>query len=166
MQRKTHWDNIFKTKDYTQVLWHENSPKISLGLIEKYVENKESRIIDVGCGVSFLADKLIKNGYKNITLLDISVTSLDIVKKRLGVNEDIPKYICQDILNFNSLDEFDIWHDRAVFHFLLLKRERIKYFERLKESLKSGTVAIINTFCTGGETQCAGLETMQYDKEK
>ncbi|MEE8589269.1 MAG: methyltransferase domain-containing protein, partial [Sulfurimonadaceae bacterium] len=118
--RQSHWDNIFKTKDYTQVLWHQNSPTISLDLIQSH-SNKDDAIIDVGCGASFLVDKLIDKGYKNITLLDTSIASLDIVKKRLANNADIPTYICSDIMHFSPSQKFNIWHDRAVFHFLLLK---------------------------------------------
>ncbi|WP_373035149.1 methyltransferase domain-containing protein [Sulfurimonas sp.] len=164
--RNLHWDNIFKTKDYTQVLWHQDSPEISLRLIKEINADKNSSIIDVGCGASLLVDKLLENGYKGITLLDTSDTSLNIVKKRLGSDADVPKYICSDIMNFSSSNKFNIWHDRAVFHFLVLKKERVKYFEVLQNSLKPGGIAIINTFSIDGPTQCAGLDIVQYDREK
>ncbi|PHQ65605.1 MAG: methyltransferase type 11 [Sulfurimonas sp.] len=164
--RETHWDNIFKTKDYRQVLWHQNSPDMSLELIEKSNIEKDSSIIDVGCGASYLVDKLLEDGYKDITLLDTSNTSLKIVKERLGSYADIPKYRCSDIMNFESSKKFDLWHDRAVFHFLVLKKERAKYFEVLQNTLKVGAIAIINTFATDGPTQCAGLDIVQYDREK
>lgn len=163
--RQTHWDTLFQTKDYTQVLWHQESPAISLHLINKYV-SKENFIIDVGCGASFLVDNLLEYGYKNLALLDTSHISLEIVKKRLQENAFIPTYICSDILNFKSSTKFNIWHDRAVFHFLLQKKEREKYFEVLKESLYLGSVAIISTFRVGGQTQCAGLDIVQYDEGK
>jgi arsenite methyltransferase len=163
--RQTHWDTLFRTKDYTQVLWHQESPIISFNLIIEYA-SKEDFIIDVGCGASFLVDNLIECLYKNLTLLDISQTSLEIVKKRLQENGSIPTYICSDILNFQSSKKFNIWHDRAVFHFLLQKNERDKYFEILKDSLHLGGVAIISTFRVGGQTQCAGLDIVQYDEDK
>lgn len=163
--RESHWDNIFKTKDYTQVLWHQSSPDVSLELISTYGQ-KDDNIIDVGCGTSFLVDSLIEHGYKNISLLDTSRTSLDIVKNRLGTKSEIAKYVCSDILNFATTEKFNIWHDRAVFHFLLLKKERIGYFEILKKSLTPNAIAIINTFSVGGQTECAGLEIIQYDYEK
>lgn len=164
-KRQSHWDNIFKTKDYTQVLWHQNSPTVSLDLITTY-SNKDDAIIDVGCGASFLVDKLINKGYKNITLLDTSKTSLDIVKKRLTDKANTPTYICSDIMHFSPSQTHNIWHDRAVFHFLLLKEERANYFEVLKKSLVSGGTAIISTFCVGGQTMCAGLDIVQYDHKK
>ncbi|NOR58116.1 MAG: methyltransferase domain-containing protein [Sulfurimonas sp.] len=164
--REAHWDNIFKTKDYTQVLWHQNSPDMSLDLIKSSNIGKDSSIIDVGCGASFLVDKLVEDGYKDITLLDTSTTSLEIVKERLGSHAHITEYICSDIMNFESSKKFDLWHDRAVFHFLLSTKERAKYFEVLQNSLKSGAIAIINTFATDGPTKCAGLDIVQYDKEK
>ncbi|EDZ63007.1 protein containing Methyltransferase type 11 domain [Sulfurimonas gotlandica GD1] len=164
--REAHWDNIFKTKDYTQVLWHQNSPDKSLDLIKKSNIGKKSSIIDVGCGASYLVDKLVEDGYKDITLLDTSATSLEIVKGRLWSHADIVEYICSDIMNYESSKKFDIWHDRAVFHFLVLKKERAKYFEVLQNSLQSGAIAIINTFATDGPIQCAGLDIVQYDKEK
>ncbi|MGB5964682.1 MAG: methyltransferase domain-containing protein [Sulfurimonadaceae bacterium] len=163
--RQSHWDNVFKTKDYKKVLWHQNSPTVSLELITRY-STQDDAIIDVGCGASFLVDRLIDKGYKNITLLDTSKTSLDIVKSRLATNADIPTYICSDIMHFEPSQQFNIWHDRAVFHFLLLKKERVNYFETVMESLVSGGIAIISTFRVGGQTQCAGLDILQYDHNK
>lgn len=163
--RKEHWESIFKTKDYTQVLWHQETPKTSFMLIEQYA-NKDDLIIDVGCGASLLVDMLIDNGYKNITLLDTANTSLDIVKNRLLHRSTLPDYHCSDIMHFKTSQKFHLWHDRAAFHFLLLKKERIHYFEVLNESLLSGGVAIINTFSIGGQEQCAGLDIVQYDSEK
>lgn len=163
--RKSHWDNIFETKDYTKVLWHQSLPTLSLELINEY-SKKDDFIVDAGCGASLLVDNLIDSGYKNITLIDTSKTSLDIVKSRLGENSNIPSYICSDIMNFSSDKKFNIWHDRALFHFLLLKKERNNYFEILKDSLVSGGVAIINTFSIDGDSICAGLNTLQYDDKK
>lgn len=163
--RQGHWDTLFKTKDYTKVFWHQSSPTVSLTLINTYAK-KEDKIIDVGCGASLLVDNLIDEGYKNITLLDTSETSLEIVKERLAEKAGIPKYICSDIMNFSPADTYDIWHDRAVFHFLLLKKERAKYFDIVKDCLISGATAILSTFAVGGQTQCAGLDIVQYDAKK
>ncbi len=160
--REKHWDTLFKTKDYTQVLWHQETPKTSLMLIEHYAR-KDDFIIDVGSGASLLVDMLIDDGYENITLLDTSKTCLDIVKNRLSDRSDIPNYICSDIMHFTTIKKFNVWHDRAVFHFLLLEKERKKYFEVLQESLIPGGIAIINTFSVGGEIQCAGLDIVPYN---
>ena len=138
---------------------------MSLELINKYA-CKDDEIIDVGCGASLLVDNLIEQEYKNITLLDTSNTSLDIVKKRVANNASIPTYICSDVLDFKSDKQFNIWHDRAVFHFLLNKKDREKYFEILQNSLASDGTAIISTFAIGSDKQCAGLDIVQYDYEK
>lgn len=162
---QAHWENIFETKDYTKVLWHQNNPTVSLELITRY-SNQDDNIIDVGCGASFLVDRLIDRGYKNITLLDTSKRSLDIVRERLANKAEIPTYICSDIMHFEPPQQFDIWHDRAVFHFLLHKNERATYFEKVLKSLATGGTAFISTFRVGGQTQCAGLEIIQYDHDK
>ncbi len=158
--RENHWNGVFQSAEYTQVLWHQNLPTHSLGLISKYSDNS-ANIIDAGCGASFLVDNLLENGYKNITLLDTAKTSLDIVKNRVQ-NEQI-NYVCKDILNFQADKKFNIWHDRAVFHFLLTLKERQKYFEILQNSLKDDSYAIISTFALDGEMKCAGLYTVAYD---
>jgi len=161
--RKKHWDTIFKTADYTQVLWHQTTPSKSIEYIKKYTK-VDANIIDVGCGASYFVDNLLKDGYKNITLLDTSKTSLDIVKNRVD-NKNV-QFVCNDVLNFNTNIKFDIWHDRAVFHFLLSKKERKQYFEALNNVLKSKGIAIISTFEIDGPIQCAGLDIVQYNHEK
>jgi len=161
--RKKHWEDIFKTADYTQVLWHQEIPKESLSYTKKYASLNAS-IIDVGCGASCLVDNLLLDGYKNITLLDTSSMSLDIVKKR--VKKDTLECICEDVLNYKINKKFDLWHDRAVFHFLLKEKERKSYFENLQSHLKSNCVAVISTFAINSETKCAGLDIVQYDIKK
>ncbi|HFU76303.1 MAG TPA: class I SAM-dependent methyltransferase [Arcobacter sp.] len=163
VRREKHWDNIFQNADYTQVLWHQNSPKKSADIIKKYAK-VDTDIIDVGCGASYLVDTLLNDGYKNITLLDTAKTSLNIVQSR--INSDKVQFICDDIVNFKTDEKFDIWHDRAVFHFLLSKKEREEYFKVLDNSLKSKGIAIISTFKVAGPTQCAGLDIVQYDYQK
>ena len=163
--REVHWNNVFNTKDYTQVLWHQKTPDLSLKQIETYAE-KDDFIIDVGCGASLLGDKLIEKGYQNLFLLDASKESIDIVKKRLGDKADIPVFICSDIVNYVPTQQVKVWHDRAMFHFLLNRQDRIKYFEVLKKSLLPNGIAIINTFAIGGEKECAGLNITQYDASK
>lgn len=162
IKRQAHWENIFQTKDHTQVLWHQSSPDKSLELIHRY-SKKEDSLIDVGCGASFLVDRLLEEGYKTITLLDTSKTSLEIVKQR--IKSDSVIYLCDDVLNFKSTQKFALWHDRAVFHFLTTKKERESYFDVLANSLKEGGTAIISTFRVGGPLQCAGLEIVQYNHE-
>ncbi|SFV63164.1 tRNA (adenine57/58-N1)-methyltransferase [hydrothermal vent metagenome] len=161
--REKHWDAIFQTTDYTQVLWHEETPLKSLELIMQY-SKKDNSLIDIGCGASLLVDNLLKNDYKDITLVDTSKTSLEIVKKRVK-NENIT-YVCGDILNFTTQKSFALWHDRAVFHFLLSKKERELYFKVLTDSLKYDGVAVISSFRVNGPMACAGLDIVQYNREK
>jgi len=162
--REKHWDNIFKTVDYTQVLWHQKTPGHSLALIEKYAGQSDA-IIDAGCGASFLVDALLENGYQNITLLDTSKTCLNIVHKRVDAQGTQVKYICSDILNFTSDHLFNLWHDRAVFHFLLQKKQREQYFQIVKNSLPENGFAVISTFAMDGDSKCAGLDVIPYDEE-
>ncbi len=163
---KAHWDNVYSTKDYTQVLWHQRSPDLSLGLIEALRLGKEAAIIDVGCGASLLADRLIEKGYEKLTLLDLSRTSLEILKARLGSAADKAEFVCADVTCFRSTKKFDLWHDRAVFHFLLHANERKAYFEALHAALKDGGKAVISTFSPTGPAMCSGLEIIQYDEQK
>ena len=163
IRREKHWDTIFQKSDYTKVLWHQSFPQKSLETILEHV-SVDAKIIDAGCGASFLVDNLLKNGYQNITLLDTSKTSLDIVKER--IDNDVVRYECSDILNFKREQKFDLWHDRAVFHFLQSEKERKAYFEVLTDHLSPEGMALISTFATDGEMQCAGLDVVQYDHEK
>ena len=162
IKRKKHWDGIFKSVDYTKVLWHQSSPQKSVELIKKYATN-DAEIIDVGCGASYLIDILLSDGYKNITLFDTSKASLDIVKSR--INNAQVQFICNDILNFKTDKKFDIWHDRALFHFLLTKKEREQYFKILNDALKSQAIAIISTFRVDGPLKCSGLDIVQYNHQ-
>jgi len=162
--REKHWDTVFQNSDYTQVLWHQQFPEKSLAYIKHYAHT-HAKIIDVGCGASLLVDNLLQNKYTNITLLDTSKTSLDIVKKRIK-SEGIT-FVCDDIINFITEEaRFDIWHDRAVFHFLLSKKERQKYFDIVLHTLKNQAVAIISTFRVNGPIKCSGLNIVQYDAQR
>ncbi|QOY52957.1 class I SAM-dependent methyltransferase [Candidatus Sulfurimonas baltica] len=164
--RQKHWNDVFIEKDYTQVLWHQNSPVLSLKLIQKYGIADEDAIIDVGCGASFLVDNLIEKNYKNITLLDIAESSLDIVKERLGELGSAVRYKCCDVTQFEATNSFALWHDRAVFHFLLDANDRKKYLKSMYQALKSGGIAVISTFAIDGPQQCCGLDIVQYDAQK
>jgi len=161
-KKEEHWNNVFTNRDYTQVFWHQERPLHSLNLICKYAK-KEDKILDVGAGASYLVEALIENGYENITLLDISSVSQQIVKKRLGNHANIPHYIQSDVLNFKSTQEYDLWHDRALFHFLLEEHEQRCYLDVLENTLVKNGLALINVFGKG-ENSCAGLTTASYDE--
>ena len=164
---KEHWENIYKTKNHKQVGWYQESPDISLELLSKINSQPTQSIIDVGCGASVLVDKLIQQGYKNVTLLDLSEEALSSIKTRLADKGDIPHYLSKDITkNIEFNNSFDIWHDRAVFHFLTNAKDREAYMANLNQSLSPSGHAIIGTFSLNGPNKCSGLDVVQYDENK
>lgn len=134
--------------------------------MQKIRSTPKDAIIDVGCGTSTFVDALIDLGYKNITLLDISSTALEITKKRLGKKAAIPLYRAEDICCFSLKQQFDIWHDRAVFHFLQKEEEQQDYFANLHKSLSLKGHAIIGTFGLNGPDSCTTLPVRQYNEER
>ena len=166
VSRKEHWENIYKTKDHKKVSWHQESPEISLELLSKIHADSSQSIIDVGCGASVLTDKLIEQGYRDITLVDLSEEALSTIKDRLGNEGNIPSYLSQDITKATFIDTFDIWHDRAVFHFLTDLKDRKDYMLTLSKSLSNNGRAIIGTFSINGPNACSGLDVVQYNEEK
>jgi ubiquinone/menaquinone biosynthesis C-methylase UbiE len=164
--KQRHWENVYTTKDMTKVGWYQKEPSISLALLQKIGSKPNDTIIDVGCGVSTLADTLIDLGYRNITLLDISQSALEIVKKRLGTLGDSLHYFTGDVCCFRSEKQFDVWHDRAAFHFLQKKEEQDAYMEILHRSLSPNGHAIIGTFAVDGPESCSALPVQQYNEER
>ena len=164
--KKDHWENIYKTKTHNQVGWYQKSPTISLELLSKINAHPLQSVIDVGCGASGLVDNLITQGYKDITLIDLSEEALSSIKARLADNKDIPKYLCGDITQIKFNRHFDIWHDRAVFHFLTDSHDRKNYISNLEQNLSKTGHAIIGTFSLNGPTTCSGLDIVQYDEAK
>ena len=164
--KKDHWQTIYKNRDYRQVGWYQESPDISLTLLTAIQASPSQSIIDVGCGTSVLVDNLIARGYQKITLLDFSREALALIRARLREHADIPEYLCEDIIkvSFNRL--FDIWHDRAVFHFLTDGQERKHYMATLQKSLSKTGRAIIGTFSVEGPDSCSGLDVVQYNDAK
>ena len=160
MQNKSHWENIYKTKKIDDVSWFQQSPTESLELIEKYSSNNSDKIIDIGCGKSFLADNLLELNYNDITLVDISSNALKEVKVRLK-NRSL-NFIEADILNFNSKDKYHIWHDRAVFHFITDKEGIEKYISLCNKYINNDGILIIGTFAEDGPLKCSGLEIKRY----
>jgi ubiquinone/menaquinone biosynthesis C-methylase UbiE len=164
--KQRHWENVYTTKDMSKVGWYQREPSISLSLLQKIGSTYKDLFIDVGCGVSTLADTLIHLGYRDITLLDISQSALEIVKKRLGASADIPLYRVGDVCAFSSDNLFDVWHDRAVFHFLQKEEEQLAYIETLYRSLAPKGHAIIGTFAVDGPDSCSALPVRQYDEDR
>ncbi len=160
MDNKKHWENIYQKKEIDGVSWYQKVPVESLQLIKKYSISNSDKIIDIGCGKSFLADNLLELNYTDISLVDISSNALKEVKDRLQ-NKSL-NFIETDILNFNSNDKYDIWHDRAVFHFLTEKKEIKRYVKLVNEFSKN---FVVGTFSKSGPLKCSGLNISQYDKD-
>ena len=163
MEKKKHWENIYQTKNIDGVSWYQETPYESIELIKKFSTTDSDMIIDIGCGKSFLADNLLKLNYKNITLVDISLNALKEVKDRL--NNKSLNFIETDVLNLKLERTFDIWHDRAVFHFITNKKSIEKYISLCNEYIGEGGKLIIGTFAEDGPLKCSGLEIKRYSVE-
>ena len=160
MNSKLHWENIYKTKEIDGVSWYQETPTDSLNLIKRFSNNKKDKIIDIGCGKGFLVDNLININYQNITLIDISANALEEVKTR--VNNENVNYIESNVLDFLTESKFDIWHDRAVFHFITDKKGIEKYISLCNKYIDKDGVLIIGAFAEDGPLKCSGLEIKRY----
>lgn len=166
LNRKDHWEEVYTQKTPAQVSWYQTEPVISLDLIASTGISRESKIIDVGGGASVLADKLLDQGFKDLTVLDISSKALDHAKKRLAGKTAAIKWICADITEFEPSEKYDLWHDRAVFHFLTEAGDRKKYVHNMDKALNPGGHIIIAAFAIDGPQKCSGLTVERYDPEK
>ena len=160
MDTRSHWENIYKNKKIDEVSWYEETPLESINLINKFSKNNHDKIIDVGCGKGFLADNLIKLNYTNITLLDISLNALNEINHRLN-NRNV-SFIESNILDFRSKKKFDIWHDRAVFHFITNKKKVKEYVSQCNKHLNKDGILIIGTFAEDGPLKCSGIKIKRY----
>jgi ubiquinone/menaquinone biosynthesis C-methylase UbiE len=166
MNRKQHWETIFGTKQSTQVSWYQPHLDTSLHLIERIAADTAVRIIDVGGGTSTLVDDLLAKGFEQVTVLDISSAALKVAQERLGSRAGDVTWLEADITSVVLPPEhFDIWHDRAVFHFLTDPEDRRKYIDIMKAALKYGGYAVVATFAPDGPQQCSGLDTVRYSPE-
>lgn len=163
-ERKTHWENVFQTKDTSKVSWYQPIPETSLKLIEELNLSKSAKIIEVGAGDSFLGDFLLESGYDDITLLEISEKALDKVKNRLAKKGDNITFLPADVTEFSSTSKYNLWHDRAVFHFLTSKLDVAKYVKNVSDHVVSGGFLIISTFSDKGPKICSDLNVQQYSE--
>ncbi len=166
MNKKSHWEAIYQNKSPSEVSWYQDTPTISLELISACALSNDVEIIDVGGGASTLSDCLLEKGYTHLTVLDLSENALKHSKQRLGEKATLIDWHVEDITEFSAPKRYDIWHDRAVFHFLTDANDRQKYKNVLNASLKKGGYVIIAAFAIGSATRCSGLEIVQYNAEK
>lgn len=163
--RKKHWENIYSTKELENCSWFQPTPITSLEFIEQSGISKSSKIIDIGGGDSFLADSLLEKGYTDISVLDISEAALERAKQRIGDKSNQVKWIVGDAASFIPSEKYDLWHDRAAFHFLTDQNDVNNYAIAAKNALKETGVLIVGTFSENGPKKCSGIEIKQYSEE-
>ena len=163
MQSKAHWEKVYTTKAPDNVSWFQAHAELSMRLIRESCPRRDAAIIDVGGGASTLVDELLDDGYPNVTVLDLSSAALAESRRRLGVRGDTVRWMEADITcaEFEP-HSFDLWHDRAVFHFLTTKKDRIAYVRQVLQAVKPGGHVIMATFGSDGPSQCSGLPVMRY----
>lgn len=161
---KDHWENVYETKSPNEVSWTQKIPQTSLNLIEKVSKDKSSKIIDIGGGDSNLVDFLLEKGFTNISVLDISAKALEKAKTRLEAQAENVDWLITDITEFKTNTKYDVWHDRAAFHFLITEEEIKKYVEIVRSSVSD--TLIIGTFSVNGPQKCSGLPILQYNEER
>ncbi|WP_439585915.1 class I SAM-dependent methyltransferase [Dyadobacter bucti] len=159
---KAHWENIYGTSSPEQLSWTEQKPAHSLALIQDTNTAKDSAIIDIGGGDSLLVDYLLLEGYSDITVLDISAKAIEKAQKRLGAKSEQVTWLVVDILDFTPERQYAIWHDRAVFHFLITAEQKAQY-KRIAENAVAKGHMILGTFSLSGPQKCSGLPVSQYD---
>jgi SAM-dependent methyltransferase len=163
---KTHWETVYRTKRPTEVSWYQPAATRSLELISRAVPDASSRIIDVGGGASTLVDGLLSAGYSNLSVLDVSVTALAEARNRLRDAASRVKWVVADILSAELPEAaFDLWHDRAVFHFLTDAADRSAYIAQVRRAVRPGGYVLVATFADDGPPKCSGLPVSRYSAD-
>lgn len=166
MDVRTHWEKIYSTKAPDQVSWYRPHLETSQTLIKRAATDRTASIIDVGGGESTLVDDLLEQGFQNITVLDVSQAAIDVNKSRLRERAREVHWIVADITQVElEPGAYDVWHDRAVFHFLTAPEQRTAYVRRIARSVRSGGHVIVSTFGPEGPTKCSGLDVVRYDSD-
>lgn len=164
MPAKEHWETIYTVKSPTEVSWYQREAEMSLRLIEQVAPGRTAAVIDVGGGASTLVDTLLDHGYERPTVLDIAASGLAHAQARLGARAGAVQWLCGDVLEAELPEHgFDVWHDRAVFHFLVAEDDRKRYVAQVARAVRPGGHVIMATFAEDGPKKCSGLEVMRYD---
>jgi 2-polyprenyl-3-methyl-5-hydroxy-6-metoxy-1,4-benzoquinol methylase len=161
--RGEHWENVYRTKGEREVSWFQETPSLSLELIRSAGATRHSPIVDIGGGASRLVDAMVDEGYEAVTVLDLSESALVAAKARLGQAAAAVTWIVADVVGWQPRQRYDIWHDRAAFHFLTDAADRSAYVACLHAALRPGGHAIIATFALDGPERCSGLPVVRYD---
>ena len=156
------WEGVYRSKEDAETSWFEHRPQVSLDLIAETGAGKDAAIVDVGAGSSRLVDCLVEQGFRQITVLDLSETALRTARTRLS--QDAPvEWVVANVLHWQPSGRFDVWHDRAAFHFLTEASDQDAYLRVMARALVTGGHAIIGTFAPDGPTSCSGLPVARYD---
>jgi ubiquinone/menaquinone biosynthesis C-methylase UbiE len=167
MSVKEHWNQVYETKRPDEVSWYAPHLERSLELVARAASDKNANIIDVGGGEATLVDDLLELGYTNVSVLDISEAALKVAQKRLDSRKHSVKWVAGEITSVNlPKNSFDVWHDRAVFHFLTAPAQRAAYVEQVRRSMKHGGYVIVATFGPNGPLKCSGLDVVRYDSNE
>jgi len=163
MDAKAHWEAVYRTKPPTEVSWYQEQPALSLRLIQQSASDRDAPILNVGAGVSVLQQALVTVGYTDLTAIDISGTALEAAQAAWGDGANKVRWIEGDILDVGLPEaHFGLWHDRAVFHFLIEVEAREAYLRQLRHALRPGGHVILATFAEDGPSKCSGLEVQRY----
>ncbi len=164
MTTKSHWENVYRSRAVDEVSWYRPHLDVSLGLIEGAAPDRGSAIIDVGGGEATLVDDLVARGYGDVTVLDISRAAIEVAKARLGPAAAPVRWITGDITQVElEAARYDLWHDRAVFHFLTDADDRAAYVRQVARAVKPGGHVIVATFGPEGPEKCSGMDVVRYD---
>ena len=163
-KQQEHWEKVYQTKSPDAVSWFQEHATRSFEIIRSIGETSEAQIIDVGSGASTLLDDLLTGGFKHVSVLDLSASALEVARRRLGPLGQNVRWMTGDIRTVALPEQtYDIWHDRAVFHFLTDPADRIAYVRQVVKSVKPGGHVIVATFAPDGPEQCSGLPVVRYD---
>ena len=163
IERHAHWENVYQTKGERDLSWFQESPSISLDLIRSTGMKPGAAIIDIGGGASRLVDALLDEGFEAITVLDLSEKALATSKARLGARSAKVKWVAADVTTWEPSQTYDVWHDRAAFHFLTDPKDRAAYATQLLRAVRPGGHVIIGTFAPAGPERCSGLPVVRHD---
>lgn len=158
-----HWQGVYSSKATTAVSWYQETPAPSLDLLRLVGATPDAGIVDIGGGASILTDSLLAQGYRDLSVLDISQASLEASQARIGAAASDVDWIVADVTQWRPTRSYDIWHDRAAFHFLVDEKQQAAYADRLRSALREGGHAIIGTFAPDGPEKCSGLTVQRYD---
>lgn len=161
---KEHWENVYHAKAENEVSWYQPYPATSMEIISSLNLPTNAAIIDIGGGDSHLAEALLDKGFTNVHVLDISASAIERAKTRLGANASSIQWIVSDVTEFNTHAQFDLWHDRAAFHFLTTEDKISRYVALCEKTLRKDGYLVIGTFSESGPTKCSGLDITQYSE--